>query len=61
MMAVARVSEFRAGQDSRNGNSVVEESVTEIPESISVVNADNNSNLQILCRYFRRRELGINF
>ena len=45
MTTMTRALEFRAGQDSRNGNSVFKGSVTEIPESISVVNADNNSNV----------------
>ena len=44
MTTVARVSKYRAGHKSQNGNCVVGGSVAEIPKKISVVNADINSN-----------------
>ena len=44
VMVGTRVSKYRAGQDARNGNCVVEGSVAEFPEKILVVNAAINAN-----------------
>ena len=61
MTAVARVLEFRAGQESQNGNSMVEGSVTEISENILVVNADNNSNVADIMSLLSPKGVGHQF
>ena len=52
MTMVARVSKYRAGHESWNGNCVVGGSVVEIPEKISVVNADIKSNMDDILLLF---------
>ena len=52
MTTMARLSENRASQESRNGNCVVGGSVVEIPEKISVVNADIKSNMDDILLLF---------